>query len=318
MFMVAALFICICTAQPVKEIILFPNGAPNETAGAVGPESREPNDGEGCGPLRNIPCDHIYNVTNPTLTPFIVKNGTGASVIIAPGGGYTDLAWTKEGLDMAFMFNKIGVSAFVLKYRVPARKQLEGLPKWWAPLQDAQRAFGLVRANSKTWGLDDKKIGFIGFSAGGHLSAHISTAWRNRIYPKQDASDDLSCRPDFSMFVYPWMLLENNKRTSTTISPELADIQKDHPPTFFCSNMDDNTAYPENSFQYAIKLLGAQAPKPTLHLYPKGGHAFGLCQTMKAFEEVCDWPQAARRWLQDGNFTTGFPTDRHALPCQGN
>ena len=154
-------------------LLLFPGGAPNETAGFPGPEARAPNDGGGCGALHTSACDHIYNVSAPSVTPFIVTNGTGASVVIAPGGGYRDLSWTKEGLDMARMFNRNGVSAFVLKYRVPARPALEGLPKWWAPLQDAQRAIGVVRAGAKRWGLDPGKVGFIGFSAGGHLTVRL-------------------------------------------------------------------------------------------------------------------------------------------------
>ena len=157
------------SADPTP-LLLFPGGAPNETDGFPGPEARAPNDGGGCGALHSSACDHIYNVSAPSLTPFVVTNGTGASVVIAPGGGYVDLSWTKEGLDMARMFNRNGVSAFVLKYRVPARPALEGLPKWWAPLQDAQRAIGVVRAGAKRWGLDPGKVGFIGFSAGGHLS----------------------------------------------------------------------------------------------------------------------------------------------------
>jgi acetyl esterase/lipase len=109
------------------------------------------------------------------------------------------------------MYNSIGVSAFVLKYRVPARPQLAGLPKWWAPLQDAQRAIGLVRANAKQYGLNASRIGFTGGSAGGHLTAHISTTFAARAYAKVDASDEVSCRPDFSIFQYPWMLLPDNK-----------------------------------------------------------------------------------------------------------
>ena len=134
------------------QIVLFPGGAPNETAGAYPPETRTHNDGTGCGANRSTVCDHINDVTTPTLTPFLVSNGTGAAVVIAPGGGYHDLAWTKEGLDTARMFNLMGVSAFVLKYRVPARPDIDGLPKWWAPLQDAQRAMGLLRANASAYG----------------------------------------------------------------------------------------------------------------------------------------------------------------------
>jgi len=187
---VVLLFV-VCTAadaikcdSPLGCISLWPGIAPNETHGFPGPESRAGNDGTGCGAGHNIACDHIYNVSVPTLTPFIVTNGTGAAVVIAPGGGYSDLSWGKEGLDTARMYNAMGVSAFVLKYRVPARPAAVGLPHWWAPLQDAQRAVGIVRAGAAKWGLNASRIGFTGFSAGGHLTAHISTAWRERIYPR--------------------------------------------------------------------------------------------------------------------------------------
>ena len=112
------------------------------------------------------------------------------------------------------MYNRFGVSAFVLKYRVPARPDKPGLPHWWAPLQDAQRAMALVRAGAAkgTWpGINASRVGFTGFSAGGHLTAHLSTAWRVRTYARQDAADDISSRPDFSVFMYPWMLLPQNR-----------------------------------------------------------------------------------------------------------
>lgn len=130
----------------------------------------------GCGLNRSAVCEHVYNVSRPTLTPFLVGNGTGSAVVIAPGGGYVDLAWDLEGIDLARRLNSFGVSAFVLKYRVPARPPRAGLPKWWAPLQDAQRAVGVVRARAAGWGLDPSLIGFMGFSAGGHLAAHLSTS----------------------------------------------------------------------------------------------------------------------------------------------
>jgi len=151
------------------EIELWPHTAPNEPSPDwPGPEKRTNNDGSGCGPNWNEKCDHILSVSRPTLIPYIVSNGTGnddaentclqtyvlmacfvcivgAAVIIAPGGGYHDLSWSKEGLDVARMYNLFGVSAFILKYRVPARPAIKGLPKWWAPLQDAQRAMCIVR-----------------------------------------------------------------------------------------------------------------------------------------------------------------------------
>ena len=120
--------------------------------------------------------------------------------------GYNILAINLEGEDICLMYNHLGVSAFLLKYRVPSRPAVQGLPYAFAPLQDAQRAVGVVRegATQGKWGssVNASKIGFTGFSAGGHLTGHISTAWRKRIYPRVDSADDVSCRPDFSVFMY--------------------------------------------------------------------------------------------------------------------
>ena len=250
---------------------LWPGLAPNETdVPKTPPENRTPNDGEGCGQGRDEPCDHINDVSQPSLTPFLVTNGTGAAIIIAPGGGYHDLAWSKEGVDVAHMYNSIGVSAFVLKYRVPARPQLAGLPKWWAPLQDAQRAIGLVRANAKQYGLNASRIGFTGGSAGGHLTAHISTTFAERAYAKVDAADEVSCRPDFSIFQYPWMLLPDNKvpawGAAYSLADELSGMSADHPPSAFIQNIDDTTAPPQGTMAYAQKLLTVFKHHPVIHM----------------------------------------------------
>jgi acetyl esterase/lipase len=198
--------------------------------------------------------------------------------------------------------NSIGVSAFVLKYRVPARPPLPGLPKWWAPLQDAQRAIGLVRAHATEYGINASKIGFTGGSAGGHLTAHISTTYTTRAYAHVDEADQVSCRPDFSIFQYPWMLLPDNKvptwGAAYSLATELDGMSKDHPPSAFIQNIDDTTAPPQGTLAYAQKLLSLGL-HPVIHMYNKGGHGFGLCQGTKDWLEVCDWPKAAQRFLQD-------------------
>jgi len=253
-------------------------------------------------------------VSEPILEPFIV-NGSTSAVIIAPGGGYHDLAWDKEGLDVARLYNSFGVSAFVLKYRVPARQPLSGLPKWWAPLQDAQRAVGLIRAAAKRgeWGsLRPDAIGFTGFSAGGHLTAHISSSWSTRYYPRVDGSDDESCRPDFSVLMYPWSLLPLNKPVPWGAPYALADefastVTGSDPPSLFIHNQDDPTAPVQGSLAYFTKLQAVKAAPPALHAFPSGGHGFGLCQTFSQYEEVCDWPKVAQRFLQDRGYAPGWP-----------
>ena len=144
-----------------EERELFPSGAPGEIPGMFGPEKWIKVNGE----------THVYNVTRPTIQRFCATGRSGtkkSAVVIAPGGGYRILAIHKEGSDVAKRFNKDGIDAFVLKYRVPARPANASLPKWWAPLQDAQRALGIIRSGADAMGINSSRIGFAGFSAGGH------------------------------------------------------------------------------------------------------------------------------------------------------
>ena len=284
----------------------------------------QPIPGEGsyhCGPEALINTStaynwgrRYYNVSIPTLTPFLVSNGTGAAMVIAPGGGYGHLAWDDEGLRVAQRFNEMGISALVLKYRVPLRPDAAGLPWASVPLMDAQRAMGVARENAGAWGFNASRVGFLGFSAGGHLSAHLATTFAKRLYPRQDAADDRPCRPDVSGLLYPWMLL--NKQDSTNLSAEL-NVTADTPPTFIAQNMDDTTAWPENSLMYARALHLAGAGKPVVHLYPFGGHGFGVCAQLDpvgGFQQCCDWVAAFQRFMQNWGFAPGWPS---GLPHAG-
>lgn len=161
---------------------LFPTGkVPGEVPGAIGPEYWD-NRTSANGYVLTIK----KNVSVPTITPYLATSCTAncAAVIVAPGGGYMQLAMNMEGSDVAARFNAMGVSAFVLKYRVPERPAQPGVKGretfGWAPLQDAQRAMGIVRQRAAEWKLDPTKIGFAGFSAGGHLTVHITTSWGER------------------------------------------------------------------------------------------------------------------------------------------
>jgi len=181
----------------------------------------------------------IPYVDTPELHHFPAppEKATGACIIICPGGGYGKLAWNKEGTEVATWLNTLGVEAVVLKYRVPRRKNRE---KHDAPLQDAQRAVSLVRHHAKEWGLDPKRIGVLGFSAGGHLSATALTNYDKRHYKSVDAVDKASCRPDFGVLIYPAYLVD--KETKTQLSPELR-ITKNTPPIFFAHAGDDATKH---------------------------------------------------------------------------
>lgn len=252
--------------------------------------------------------EHITNVSLPTLTPMLAPhNPSGASVIVAPGGGYAFLAWSKEGTDIAKWLNSINVSAFVLKYRTPARSWL---PFGGAPLIDAQRAMGLVRSRAKSLGLRDDRVGFIGFSAGGHLSGHLAaTAGAQphaRAYPRIDAADALSCRPDFNLMIYPWCLIGHvgdcQQNTNLTVN---VPVSSKNPPAFLVQAEDD-PVHSENALEYFLALKTRSAPPSELHVYPNGGHGYGRCTigaSKSRHGEVCSWPERAASFLNG----TAFP-----------
>lgn len=262
------------------------------------------------------------NVSAPTITPFLATNCPPSgcpAVVVAPGGAYMLLSFSMEGTDVAERFNAMGVSAFVLKYRVPQRPAQPGVKGretfGWAPLQDAQRAMGIVRSRAVEWKVDPSKIGFNGFSAGGHLTVHIATSWGVRTYPRVDAADDLPCRPDFALPIYPWKLLLNNDAASTVLAPEVSNVTAATPPLMIAQNEDDPSAHVENSLMlyYHLKRSAGRKPSSALHLYPTGGHGFGLCQVETENKECCDWPLAAQRFMQDQGFAPNWP----AKPCDG-
>ncbi len=229
------------------------------------------------------------NVSHPTLT--LIKpspeTDTGASVVICPGGGYNILAWDLEGTEVAEWLNSIGVTGVVLKYRVPRRKERE---KHDAPLQDVQRAVSLVRHHAKEWGLDPKRIGILGFSAGGHLSATALTNYDKRHYKPVDAIDKVSCRPDFGVLIYPAYLVDEESKIQ--LSPELR-ITKNTPPIFFAHAGDDSVPA-EGSVRFWQELR-RHGVTSELHVFPSGGHGYGLRPSKYP---VTDWPILCGDWLK--------------------
>jgi len=231
----------------------------------------------------------LGNVSQPTLTvyPAPPEKATGAAMIVCPGGGYHILAMDLEGTEVAEWLNSIGVTAVLVKYRVPARK---GQERYLAPQQDAQRALSLTRQRAKEWGLNPQRIGIMGFSAGAHLSAVTSTRYDKRAYEPIDDADKESCRPDFTMLIYPAYLTV--KTNGDKIAPELT-ITSNTPPTFLIQTQDDGVRV-ESSVFYYLALKNAKVPVE-MHLYPSGGHGYGLRATEKA---VTTWPQRAEQWLR--------------------
>jgi acetyl esterase/lipase len=233
------------------------------------------------------PAIFVSNVSTPTLTLYTPKGAnTGAAVVVFPGGGYNVLAIDYEGAEVCDWLNSIGVNCLVLKYRVPRT----GYPRSPAALQDAQRALGIVRAHAAEWHIDPKRIGVAGFSAGAHLSAMVSIHYDKRLYDPVDAADQLSCRPDFAILIYPGGLIA--REAPLALSPS-AKPTADTPPTFIVQAEDDPMAPVENSVEYFLALKSAHVPAE-MHIYAQGGHGFGLRRTALP---VTSWPQAAEIWL---------------------
>jgi len=265
---------------------LWPNGVPGE-AGSVGEEhdATKPSDAVVAG-RRLI---RLTDVSAPSMTVYraLGARHTGAAVVVFPGGGYNILAYDLEGTEVCEWLNSIGVTAVLVKYRVPRRK---GKPLYAAPLQDAQRALGLVRSHAAAWGINPHRIGVLGFSAGGHLSAAVSNNFAARTYPAVDGSDGVDCRPDFTVMVYPAYL--NDETQPDHVAPEL-HVTATTPPTFIVQTEDDKSFVPGTLIYYR-ELLTAKVPAE-LHLYTAGGHGYGLRPSPNP---VSGWPKLVEQWLR--------------------
>jgi acetyl esterase/lipase len=259
----------------------------------------------------------VRNVTKPTITvyPPAGKN-TGIAVVVFPGGGYQTLAIDLEGTEVCDWLTPKGITCVLLKYRVtdagPYPKS-GPYPESPMALEDAQRAMGLVRRRAAEWHINPHKVGVLGFSAGGHLVAAISTTFEKRIYSMVDAADKESCRPDFAVAIYPghlslsaaeWDARQGTqKRVMPThsagvdkglaLNPDL-HITPHIPPTFLLQNEDDHVDNVNDSLAYYIALKKAGVAVE-MHLYAQGGHAFGLRRTNLA---ATAWPLLVETWLK--------------------
>lgn len=279
----------VCAEPPT--IALWPDKAPGDT-GTLPPESDQTKPTDKL--IAGRPIIKLGNVSSPTLTIFSpdpAKN-TGAAVVVCPGGGYSILALDLEGSEVCAWLNSIGVTGVLLKYRVPKRP---GTERHGPPLQDAQRALGLVRSRATEFGIDPRRIGVLGFSAGGHLAAVVSNQHATRTYPPIDAADEVSCRPDFTVLIYPAYL--TLKEQNEALAPELPVSAAHTPPTFLAMTEDDPVRVESALFYYvALKRAGVAAE---MHLYPRGGHGYGLRRTEL---DVTSWPDRVTDWLKSSGW----------------
>ncbi|MEZ2446053.1 alpha/beta hydrolase [Chitinophaga sp. RCC_12] len=224
----------------------------------------------------------LTDVTDPVLEvfPADAANSNGAGVIICPGGGYNILAINLEGYEVAAWLNKLGYTAFVLQYRVPKKEA--------GALQDAQRAIRLVRSMASEWKLQPDKIGMMGFSAGGSLTARASVQYNVHTYTPVDKADSLSARPAFSALIYPAYL---DKGENRSLTPELK-LTSETPSMFLFATADDT--YGNSALVMAGALRDAKVPVE-LHFYAKGGHGYGLRNGNPAGEA---WPLLMEKWLK--------------------
>jgi acetyl esterase/lipase len=229
---------------------------------------------------------------------------TGAAVVVFPGGGYKVLAIDLEGTEVCDWLTSKGITCVLSKYRVPrsghywdSTCNCHITPKAPMALEDAQRTVGLVRFHASEWHVDPHKIGVLGFSAGGHLSAAISTHFRERLYPAVDAADKESCRPDFAVALYPGHLWVDEEKFE--LNPDVP-VTRETPPTFLLHAEDDPVDDVNHSLVYYIALKKAGVPVE-MHLYAKGGHGFGLRRTESS---IAGWPQLVETWLGTIGFIT--------------
>jgi acetyl esterase/lipase len=276
------------------QLTIWPGGAPDAQP-VPGPEKEVP--------VKKLVADKpwvwVTNVSRPTMTVYAPKGeNTGVAIVVFPGGGFEGLAIDLEGTEVCDWLASEGTTCVLLKYRVPSLPydwrcdcRPNNLAKSIPALEDAQRTMGLVRLHAAEWHIDPRKIGVLGFSAGGYLVAEISTNFERRSYTPVDAADKESCRPDFAVGVYPGHLWVGGGAYG--LNPNVP-VTRQTPPTFLVQAEDDKVDSVNQSVAYYIALKNAGVSVET-HLYAQGGHAFGLRRTKLP---ITGWPGLVEAWLK--------------------
>ena len=265
-------------------LTLWPNGAPGAKPNPE-PEvdtttSKEP-------VIAGKPIIRLGNVSAPTITLYSPKGkNTGAAIVVFPGGAYRILAIDLEGTEVCDWLNSAGITCVLLKYHVPDSGPY---PKSSAALQDAQRAVGIVRSHAAEWHIDPQHIGVLGFSAGAHLAVALSTHFDQRLYDPIDSADQVSCRPDFAVIVYPGYL----SIAEQNMAPNPDIHVTDKTPPSFIVQAEDDPVHVENATVYFQALKDAKVPAE-LHIYAEGGHGYGLRRTALP---ITNWPKLVETWL---------------------
>ena len=289
-FLRSFLALSLCAATTVaqqKTLLLWPNGNP-EPSKMTGPEIDPTTDANRM--YAGKVTTRLKNVSQPSITifPADAAKNSGAAVLVLPGGGYDHLTWNLEGSEICEWLNSIGITGVLVKYRVPERGRFPENPE---DMEDAQQAIRLTRAHAAEWKIDPNKVGVIGFSAGGHLAALMSThpEYKSPNVPATNVpASTVNARPDFQMLLYPAFLLGPDNKVSETFQPT-AQI----PPTFIVIAENDHTARVETALVYYQALKDAKIPAE-LHIYTQGGHGFGSRPTDLP---ISHWPPIAETWL---------------------
>jgi acetyl esterase/lipase len=283
-------------ADPALTLNVWPGVPPGDQANMPGAEQLNP---------RTMILTGAVNT--PTLAVFRPDKAkdTGAAVLVCPGGGFYQLSMRDEGTDVGQWLASIGVTGVVLKYRIPNR---EGMPRYMAALQDAQRSMSIIRSKVKEWGLDPKRIGILGFSAGGQIAADVETNFDKRMYDPIDDMDKAETRPDFAVLIYPGGIFARNSNP-----PGLsADVRvtKDTPPTFLDMSYDDHDGT-ENVIYMFLALKKAGVPAE-MHIFTEGGHGYGIRPSSAPH---ATWPARLQDWMNYRGYLKPAPAPAATAPA---